>query len=310
MATEAAQLQQHTLETAEAAAAKVAHLEKISSRLQEIDDPRAYHPVDGRPLRARAWEEQPTTRAILAAKEESPPNVDAIIAAMVRLNRAELPQEVGCWALKEIARLDESPGNPTGRQAEILQKGGIDVALLALTQHVKSFCVQYRALQLLVCLAVRGVDRWVPHTARTEAFVDPKILKAIRRGGAMRIGRDALFVHSLGRVQDLGDGRDARYIRSEVRTRHHPPWRPRVSSSLALRQDTHILADWLTLSFPSRNRCVLFCFVFCVLCVRVRLSPTTGSGVGVAVDGPLRRAGPVPRRGAGVLLPFNIRRHA
>ena len=159
----------------------------------------------------------PTTKAILAAKDESPPNVDAIIAAMTRLHKSDLVQEAGCWALKELARLDEAPGSPTGRQAEILGKGGLKVALLALSQHVKSFCVQYRALQLLVCLAVRGVDDWVPHSARSAAYADPEVCKAIRQGGGVRIGRDALFVHSLGRVQDLGDGRDARYIRSEVR---------------------------------------------------------------------------------------------
>ena len=192
-----------------------------------MDDPRAYHPLDGRPLRARAWEEQPTTRAILAAKDATPPDIDEIVAAMTRLHRSDIVQEAGCWALKELARLDDAPGSPTGRQAEILQKGGLNIALLALTQHTKSFCVQYRGLQLLMCLAVRGVDDWVPHSARTAAYVDPAVRKAIRRGGGVRIGRDALFVHSLGRVQDLGDGRDARYIRSEVRA----PRRPRSMRS-------------------------------------------------------------------------------
>ena len=210
---------------------------------------RAYHPVDGRPLRARAWEQQPTTRAILAAKDETPPNVDEIIAAMTRLHRSDIVQEAGCWALKEIARLDEAPGSPTGRQAEILRKGGLDVALLALTQHTKSFCTQYRALQLLVCLAVRGVDDWVPHSARSAAYADPAVCKAIRRGGGVRIGRDALFVHSLGRVQDLGDGRNARYIRF---------W-------LLVQSRTFSLTAWL-----------------------LSVCPSPGPGMGVAYAGALR----------------------
>eukprot|EP01043_Picozoa_sp_COSAG02_P003462 COSAG02_NODE_84_length_39615_cov_144.775256_24_plen_218_part_00 len=205
---------------------------------------RAYHPLDGRPLRARAWEEQPTTKAILAWKDESPPNIDGIIAAMTRLHRSDLVQEAGCWALKELARLDEAPGSPTGRQSDILEKGGLQVALLALSLHVKSFCVQFRALQLLVCLAVRGVDDWVPHSARSAAYANPAVCKAIRRGGGVRIGRDALFVHSLGRVQDLGDGRDARYIRSEVRAP------PRLASGAAPR----FLADGVPGVRPSVSR--------------------------------------------------------
>lgn len=169
--------------------------------------------------------------------------MDTILAAMTRLHRSELVQEAGCWALKELVRLDESPGSPTGRQAEILQKGGLDVAMLALSQHTKSYCVQYRALQLVVGLAVRGVDDWVPHTARTAAYVDPAVRKAIRLAGGVRIGRDALFVHSLGRVQDLGDGRDARYIRSEVRAPQYP----------ASAASVHFPSDSFVSVFRSRN---------------------------------------------------------
>ena len=76
--------------------------------------------------------------------------MDEIIGSMTRLFRSDVVQEAGCWALKELARLDEAAGSPTGRQAEILRKGGVAVALLALTQHAKSYLVQYRALQLLV----------------------------------------------------------------------------------------------------------------------------------------------------------------
>lgn len=210
---------------------QMAHLEKVSSRLQEVDEPRAYAlPAvgaqpgvgnqDGRKLRAKAWDQNPTARSILAAMEPTvegvKPDVDAILQSMNRMPMSELVQECGCWALKETARKDPIPGDPTGWQAEIMRNGGIEMALLALNKHTKSFVVQYRGLQLLVCLTVRGVDRWAPHSATSKAPLDPRVVKAIRRGGGVRIGRDALFVHSLGRVHDQGDGRETRYIRSEV----------------------------------------------------------------------------------------------
>ena len=135
---------------------------------------------------------------------------------MNRMPMSELVQECGCWALKEIARQDPYPASGTGWQAEIMQKGGIEIALLALNKHTKSFVVQYRGLQLLVCLAVRGIDDWMPHSATSKAPLHPGVVKAIRRGGGVRVGRDSLFVHSLGRVHDQGDGRETRYIRSEV----------------------------------------------------------------------------------------------
>ena len=101
----------------------------------------------------------------------------------------------------------------------VLENDGIGVALAALVKHMNVFLVVWRSLQLLVCLACRGIYRPKRHSAELTPppeGLDANIISRMARAGCVQHCRDALRKHGLGRVADAHDGRGAHYIRSEV----------------------------------------------------------------------------------------------
>ena len=172
--------------------------------------PQRQHVMDlSKDAREKEWRENPLSRGLMRGWDEA--DSETIVATMLRMPNSDMVQEAGCWALKDLAMRDDSAG-----MAEVLSHGAIEVTLTALNTHSKSFPVQFRGFQLLVALAVNGVDDWEPHDASTRAPVNTAVAMAINRGGGVRLARDAIAMHGMGRVADRGDGKGDRYIHSEV----------------------------------------------------------------------------------------------
>ena len=101
----------------------------------------------------------------------------------------------------------------------VLENDGIGVALTALEKHSNVFLVIWRSLQLLVCLACRGIylpRRYSAELNPPSQGLDTIAISQMARAGVIRHCRDALRKHGFGRVADVHDGRGPRYIRSEV----------------------------------------------------------------------------------------------